>query len=93
LKTEDFRPSKTRASLFYERKKMPETKAVQDVKQLEEKLAAARESARAAFIQIINENLAQLKAIGFSYELAENGAAPNRRLGRPRKEKADGVVQ
>jgi hypothetical protein len=63
---------------------MAESKAVIDVKKLEEQLAAARETARAAFLQTINDNVAQLGAIGFHYQLVENGAAP--RKGRPRKE-------
>jgi hypothetical protein len=48
---------------------------VEQVKRLEEQLAAARESARAAFLTAIAETLEQLRGIGFAYEVRPNGAA------------------
>ena len=69
------------------------TKAIVEVKKLEEQLAAARESARAAFVAQAQDAILNLKAIGFEYELKENGAAPSKKLGRPRKEKENGLVQ
>jgi hypothetical protein len=65
-----------------------EAKAVESVKKLEEQLAAARETARAALMQGVEDNLAQLRAIGFDYDLVthQNGAAPSVKRGRPRKE-------
>lgn len=62
------------------------TKAIVEVKKLEEQLAAARETARTAFLVQAQDALMNLKAIGFEYEIAEKGAVPARRLGRPRKE-------
>lgn len=72
---------------------MAETKQVQEVKVLEEKLAAARETARAAFLQTITDNIEQLKAIGFEYRLEQNGAAGAVRRGRPRKGEQNGQAQ
>ena len=67
-----------------------EVKAIESVKRLEEQLTAARESARAALLQTANDSLEQLKGIGYEYELKPKEV---KKLGRPRKEKADGVVQ
>jgi hypothetical protein len=65
-------------------------KAVENVKRLEEQLASARENARASFLASATETLAQLKAIGFHYELVEKNGAP--KMGRPKKEAKNGVA-
>ena len=46
-----------------------EAKAVTDIKKLEEQLTTARESAKVGFLAAVNETLANLKAIGFEYQL------------------------
>ena len=50
------------------------TKLISEVKDTEKRLAAARETAKAACLSTINEELAKLKSIGFDYELTpKNG--------------------
>ncbi len=85
---------------------MPDLKAVENVKRLEEQLATARETARGGFLAAVNESLEQLRAIGFEYELVAKGGTPEskaRVCGNcggenhtartcPRKEKANGAV-
>jgi hypothetical protein len=46
---------------------MADTKAVENVKRLEEQLTAARETARSGFLATVNETLEQLRAIGYAY--------------------------
>ena len=59
--------------------------SVDDVKQLESELAAAREAARAGYLKEIEENLSRLRAIGFDYRLETA-----KKLGRPKKGGAGG---
>lgn len=58
-----------------------EAKEVMDIRKLEEQLAAARETARAAFLATANEAITQLKAIGYEYELAERSGQSERLCG------------
>jgi hypothetical protein len=62
---------------------------VESVKELETKLATARESAHAELIKQLENTLSQLRAIGFDYDYVthQNGKPK----GRPRKE-SNGVV-
>jgi hypothetical protein len=63
---------------------------VESVKDLESKLAAARETARAGLIKNLEATLEELRAIGFDYDYVthQNGKPK----GRPRKEAQNGVV-
>ena len=73
---------------------MADAKAITQIREMEERLAAARESARAALLDVVQENISQLRAIGFDYDLVahQNGAAPSKR-GRPRKEAQSGQTE
>jgi hypothetical protein len=69
-------------------------KTLEDVKKMEEKMAAQREEFKKELLESVRETLGYLEQLGLHYELVEkNGAAPAKRLGRPRKEKTDGLVQ
>jgi hypothetical protein len=57
---------------------------------METALKDAREKVKTDLMGKTDGILAELKAIGFDYKLVENGT---HKLGRPRKEKTDGVVQ
>jgi hypothetical protein len=55
---------------------MPDVKAVENVKRLEEQWLAAKEAAKKGFLTTIDEALGQLRAIGFEYELTAKDGQP-----------------
>lgn len=55
---------------------MPDVKAVENVKKLEEQWLAAKEAAKKGFLGTIDEALGQLKAIGFEYDLTAKDGLP-----------------
>lgn len=63
---------------------------VKQIKQMETALADARDKAKTELLGEVNTKIAQLADIGFAFELAEKNGKPH--IGRPRKEKANGVV-
>ena len=58
---------------------------VDNVLRLQHELTAARENARGKLLTAANEALAQLRILGYYFELVESG---RKRIGRPRKDQA-----
>jgi hypothetical protein len=63
-------------------------KSVAEIKAMEATVGEARESAKRALLESAEKLVADLWELGFEYSLTEN--TPAKKLGRPRKEIANG---
>lgn len=61
-----------------------------EVLKMESALKDAREKVKAELLARAELVVTELRTIGFNYELTEKNGTP--KMGRPRKEKANGVV-
>jgi hypothetical protein len=71
---------------------MPEPKTtsetaarVAELKKLEADLAKGREAAKTQIVTLIDAHVAELRELGFSYEVVETNGTPKRKTGRPPK--------